>query len=98
MIACHQPSRTSFRHNAWLPIPPLGDVIALHEAIARPLRPARTIGVSLNTSDLSDADARAVIARTAEETGLPTTDPVRYDIAPLADAIVACDAERRAIG
>ena len=97
MIACHQPTRETFRHNAWLRIPPLRDVIALHEAIAAPLRPARTIGVSLNTSDMSDADARAVIARTADETGLPTTDPIRYDTQPLVDAVVAFDAERRGV-
>ncbi|MGH9888737.1 MAG: DUF1611 domain-containing protein [bacterium] len=95
LIACHQPSRQAFRHNAWLPIPPLSDVIALHEAIAAPLRPTKTIGVSLNTSDLTDAEARAAIARAAEETGLPTTDPVRYDIAPLMEAVVEFDAGRR---
>jgi uncharacterized NAD-dependent epimerase/dehydratase family protein len=98
LIACHQPSRSTFRHNSWLRIPPLTDVIALHEAIANPLRQVRTIAVSLNTVDLSDGDARAVIERTAQETGLPTTDPVRYDIAPLADAVIAFDRERRAAG
>jgi len=95
LIACHQPSRATFRHNAWLRIPPLTDVIALHEAIANPLRQVRTIAVSLNTADLSDRDARAVIERTASETGLPTTDPVRYDITPLMDAVVEFDRERR---
>ena len=95
MIACHQPTRETFRHNAWLRIPPLRDVIELHEAIAAPLRVARTIGVSLNTSDLSDDAARAVIEQTARETGLPTTDPVRYDTQPLVDAVMAFDAERR---
>ena len=94
LIACHQPTRETFRHNAWLRIPPLTDVIALHEEIAAPLRPARTVGVSLNTSDLSDRDARDVIERVAGDTGLPTTDPVRYDIGPLADAVIAFDAER----
>jgi uncharacterized NAD-dependent epimerase/dehydratase family protein len=98
LIACHQPSRSTFRHNSWLRIPPLTDVIALHEAIANPLRQVRTIAVSLNTADLSDGDALAVIERTAQETGLPTTDPVRYDIAPLADAVIAFDRERRAVG
>lgn len=96
LIACHQPSRKTFRHNAWLPIPPLKDVIALHEAIAAPLRPAKTIAISLNTSDLSDADARVAIASAADETGLPTTDPVRYDITPLLDAVLAFDKGRRA--
>lgn len=96
LIACHQPSRQTFRHNTWLPIPPLKAAIDLHEAIARPLRPAPTIGVSLNTSDLSDAEARSAIARAAEETGLPTTDPVRYDVTPLLEAVLAFDAGRRA--
>jgi uncharacterized NAD-dependent epimerase/dehydratase family protein len=95
MIVCHQPSRKTFRHNDWLPIPPLRDVIQLHEAIAAPLRPAKTIGVSLNTADLSDAEARSAIARVEKETGLPTTDPVRYDMTPLVEAVVALDRERR---
>ena len=95
LIACHQPSRKTFRHNGWLQIPPLKDVIRLHEAIAAPLRPARTIGVLTNTCDLSDAEARATIERVADETGLPTTDPVRYDTAPLVDAVLAFDHERR---
>src|SRR3954469_25882154 len=86
LIVCHQPSRKTFRHNAWLEIPPLNDVIALHEAMAAPLRQASTIGVSLNTADLSDDDARRVIDQVAQQTGLPTTDPVRYDVAPLAEA------------
>lgn len=95
LIMCHQPSRKTFRHNAWLAIPSLAEVIALHESIAAPLRPARTVGVSLNTSDLADDEARRVIETVARETGLPTTDPIRYDTAPLADAILDFDAERR---
>ena len=95
MIACHQPSRTTFRHNSWLEIPPLSSVIALHESMAHPLRPAKTIGVSLNTSDLSERDARAAIDRAAAETGLPVVDPVRHDPAPLVEAILAFDRQRR---
>src|SRR5438045_2239698 len=97
LIVCHQPTRKTFRHNAWLEIPPLNDVIALHEAMAAPLRQARTIGVSLNTSDLSDDDARRVIEQVAQQTGLPTTDPVRYDVSPLADAVAAFDTKRRSV-
>ena len=95
LIMCHQPSRKTFRHNSWLSIPPLADVIALHEALAAPLRPARTIGVSLNTSDLPDDEARRVIESIARETGLPATDPIRYDTAPLVNAILEFDARRR---
>jgi uncharacterized NAD-dependent epimerase/dehydratase family protein len=96
LIACHHSTRRSFRHNDWLPIPPIDEVIALHEAIAHPLRPAKTIGVSLNTVEMSDADARAEIARVAELTGLPTTDPVRFDPSPLVEAVLQFDTERRA--
>ena len=52
-----------------------------------PLRPSKVIAIALNTYDMTDEDARAVIAQTAKETGLPVTDPVRYDPAPIADAI-----------
>lgn len=96
LIACHQPSRATFRHNSWLPIPPLATVIELHESIAHPLRPTKTIGISLNTSDLSDRDARAAIDRAREETGLPVVDPVREDPGPLVDAVREFDRERRA--
>jgi hypothetical protein len=36
------------------------------------------------------------VKRIAELTGLPTTDPVRFDPAPLVEAVLAFDAERRA--
>jgi uncharacterized NAD-dependent epimerase/dehydratase family protein len=98
LIACHQPTRETFRHNAWLPIPPLTEVIALHEAIANPLRPTKTIGVSLNTMEMTESEARTEIDRVAEETGLPTTDPVRFGTAPLVDSVLAFDAERRGVG
>lgn len=97
LIACHHTTRKTFRHNPWLPIPPIDEVIALHEALANPLRPVKTIGVSLNTVEMTDAEARAEIDRIAELTGLPTTDPVRYDTAPLVEAVLAFDAERRGV-
>jgi uncharacterized NAD-dependent epimerase/dehydratase family protein len=94
LIACHMPTRETFRHNPWLKIPPITDVIALHEAVANPLRPVKTIGVSLNTVEMSDRDARTEIARVEKETGLPTTDPVRYDTAPLVEALLDFHAKR----
>lgn len=96
LIACHMPTRKTFRHNDWLPIPPIDEVIRLHEALANPLRPVKTIAVSLNTVEMSDRDARDEIDRIAQLTGLPTTDPVRYDITPLTEAVLAFDRTRRA--
>ena len=95
MIMCAQPSRTTINHNAWVRIPPLKELIALHEQIAAPLRPAPVIGVALNTFDLDDAAARDAVKRTEDETGLPATDPVRFDSRPLVDAIARFHASRR---
>ena len=94
MVMCGQPSRKTVTNNPWVTIPPLPEIIDLHERILAPLRPSPVIAVALNTYDLSDADARAAIAETERETGLPTTDPVRYDPAPVVDAIDRVHRER----
>jgi uncharacterized NAD-dependent epimerase/dehydratase family protein len=87
LVMCHQPTRKHIGNNTWIPIPPLKKFIALHDAITANLRPAPVIAVSLNTYDLSLKAARAAIAKAARETGLPTTDPVRFDPAPIVEAI-----------
>jgi uncharacterized NAD-dependent epimerase/dehydratase family protein len=45
------------------------------------------IGISLNTYDMSDGAARAACEAASKETGLPATDPVRFDAEPLLGAI-----------
>jgi uncharacterized NAD-dependent epimerase/dehydratase family protein len=98
MIMCGQPSRTEITNNPWVTIPPMAELIRMHEMVQAPLRPSPVIGVSLNTFDLSDADARAAIERTSRETGLPATDPVRFDALPLVDAILAFHGARTSEG
>ena len=95
-VLCTQPSRASVDSNDWVRIPSIPDLIRLHESIMEPLRPAKVIGISLNTYDLSDAAARDAIARASDETGLAATDPVRYDPTPLVDAVDAFHRERTA--
>lgn len=94
-LLCAQPSRTTITNNEWVTIPPLPELIAMHEMIARPLRPAPVIGLALNTYDLDDATARREIEETSRACGLPCTDVVRYDPAPVVDAILAFDTARR---
>lgn len=95
-VFCHQPSRPHVDKNPWVPFPPINDLIRLHEQVVEHLRPAPVIAIALNTYDLPDAEARAVIERIANETGLPTTDPVRYDPKPIADAVEAFHTARSA--
>lgn len=87
MVLCGQPSRASIHRNPWVPIPPLRAVIALYEHAMAGLRPSPVVAIALNTFDLDDDAALVAIAEAQRETGLPATDPVRFDPAPIADAI-----------
>jgi uncharacterized NAD-dependent epimerase/dehydratase family protein len=94
MVMCAQPSRTHINNNPWIEIPSLPEMIRMHEMLVQHLRPAPVIAVSLNTYDLSLRSARAAIERTRRQTGLPTTDPVRFDAEPVVEAIDAFHRKR----
>jgi uncharacterized NAD-dependent epimerase/dehydratase family protein len=90
LILCHQSSREylgDYREAAWLRIPPLSEYIRLYETIGSAVHPTKVIGISLNTYDLSDEAARRACEAATRETGLPATDPVRFDAKPLLDAV-----------
>ena len=59
--------------------PTLGyrELIRLHEALLATVKPARIVGIALNTRLLDEAQARAEIERARRETGLPADDVVR---------------------
>jgi uncharacterized NAD-dependent epimerase/dehydratase family protein len=86
MILCHQATRTVIRRYT-VPIPPLQHLVEMHEYITAPIKPAKVIGIALNTFGLDEAAARAAVERAAEETGLPATDPIRFGVAPLLEAV-----------
>ncbi|HET6797450.1 MAG TPA: DUF1611 domain-containing protein [Gemmatimonadales bacterium] len=90
LILCHQSTREyigDYREAAWLRIPPLGEYIRLYETIAAAVHPTKVIGISLNTYDMSVEAARRACEAAARETGVPATDPVRFDPGPLLDAV-----------
>ena len=92
LIMCHHASRDYIGDyhgkEPWVRIPPLPEMIDIYERAAAPVRPAKVIGVALNTFDLDEARARAAVERAAQETGLPATDAVRLGPQPLVDAIL----------
>jgi uncharacterized NAD-dependent epimerase/dehydratase family protein len=69
--------------------PTLGyrELIRLHEALLATVKPARVVGIALNTRKLNDADARREIERAIAETGLPADDVVRFGPSDLFAAI-----------
>ncbi len=97
MILCHQPTREylgDYRDASWVKIPPLSEYVRWYESIGSAVHPTKVIGIALNTFDLDEPMAREACAAAARETGLPATDPVRFDPAPLVDAIITRRDER----
>ncbi|HEY2309961.1 MAG TPA: DUF1611 domain-containing protein [Gaiellaceae bacterium] len=91
LVLCHEAGRMEIEGAGGgpHPIPPLRELVELHERFALPARSARVAAVALNTRALGDDDARAAVASAEEETGLPADDPVRFGPAKLVDAVLA---------
>ena len=88
-VLCHKAGERFVDGDPRYPIPPLSQLVDLHEQISLLSRPAKVVALALNTRDLDEDAARASIAASARETGLPATDPVRFDAAPIVDAVEA---------
>jgi uncharacterized NAD-dependent epimerase/dehydratase family protein len=93
-VLCAQPSRKAINRCEWVKIPPIVDFIRMSEAVTTPLRHAPVIAIALNTYDLDEDTARRTVEQVQRETGLPTTDPVRFDTALVVDAIATFHRDR----
>jgi len=89
LVLVHRAGDTELEGVPGHPIIPLPELVELYERLALPVRPARVAAVALNTDRFDDDDARAAIAATERETGLPTDDPVRFGPDRLLDAVLA---------
>src|SRR5688572_2147222 len=65
-VLCHRAGSTEIEGCPGHPIPPLEELVELHERIALPRRQAKVVCVALNTSDIQEDDgARAAIEAVA---------------------------------
>jgi uncharacterized NAD-dependent epimerase/dehydratase family protein len=78
-----------------VPIPSLTRLIKIYEDAAGWTKPAPVVGIALNTRSLDDAAAGHAIAEAESETGLPVTDPVRFEAGVLVDAVLTWAAGAR---
>src|SRR5262249_41999600 len=69
-------------------IPPLPEVVREYEQAAAWVRPASVLGIALNTLGLPDGAARDAAAAAARAAGLAASDPVRFGVGPIADALM----------
>jgi uncharacterized NAD-dependent epimerase/dehydratase family protein len=88
LILSHEPTRT---HMRGLPDYELPSLEALRDAallMARVVNPdVKVIGIAVNTKAMSEDEASAYLASVEAEMGLPATDPVRFGVARLVDAL-----------
>jgi uncharacterized NAD-dependent epimerase/dehydratase family protein len=90
IVMCHDPVRERLRGLPGYPVPDVALCLEENLRVARLTNPdVRAIGVALNTSTLEENAARALIARTAEALGLPTTDPHRFGAGAIVDHLLA---------
>jgi uncharacterized NAD-dependent epimerase/dehydratase family protein len=89
LVLVHRAGDTELEGVPGHPIVPLPELVELYERLALPVRPARVAAVALNTGRFDEEAARAVIAATEREVGLPTDDPVRFGPGRLLDAVLA---------
>jgi len=90
LVLCHESGRDEIEGAGGgpHPIPPLRDLVELHERLALPVRPACVAAIALNTRALGEEDAKAAIAAAEAETGLTADDPVRFGAGRLVAAVL----------
>ena len=87
-VLCHEVGRTVVEGDPTAsPIVGLPELVELHERMSLRLRPAKVAAIALNTSGVSEEEARAAIAQAEEETGLPADDPVRFGAGKILDGV-----------
>jgi uncharacterized NAD-dependent epimerase/dehydratase family protein len=89
LVLVHEPGRTHLDMPDGPAIPPLPELIEDYQRMARYVRPADVVAISLKTNQLSEQDARSAIAAAERETGLPADDPVRFGSGKLLDAVLS---------
>jgi uncharacterized NAD-dependent epimerase/dehydratase family protein len=86
-VLCHKAGERFVEEDERFPIPPLAELADLHRRMSLLARPAEVVGIALNTRDQGEAEARRAVEETEAETGLPTTDPVRFGAGKLVDSL-----------
>ena len=94
LLLVHRAGQRSIRNLPEIALPPLPELIAVVEALARLARPqgqdpARVKAIALNTALLDDRQAAAAIEQTTQETGCCCADPVRGGADRLLEALLS---------
>jgi len=87
---CLRADKAFLRSPDHIRIPDLNKFITLNEQLCTvegTYPQAKVVAVAANTSTLSETEAETYIAQLEQQIQLPVTDPVRYGVQKLVDAI-----------
>ncbi|MGI8967936.1 MAG: DUF1611 domain-containing protein [Chloroflexota bacterium] len=87
MILVHPPHHDQIEDYP-VNVPPLDRLVKIYEEAASWVRPAKVVGIALNTRGLDDAETQRAIDDAEDRTGLPATDPVKFGGSRLVEAAV----------
>ena len=86
-VVCHEPTRTTMR-GVKTPLPTIKAVIDLTIQCGRLTNPKiQCVGIAINTSELTESNAHALLEKTATEYNLPTVDPIRFGCRKIIDQL-----------
>jgi uncharacterized NAD-dependent epimerase/dehydratase family protein len=78
IVVCHEPGRTHILGVDAYELPSIEETIDLNLRLGKRTNPhIRCSGVSLNTSRLSEIEAKQLLAAESKRLGLPVADPIR---------------------
>lgn len=89
LVLCTDPTRSHIRKFENYPQPSLEKCIDLYTEMARLTNPnAKVIAISMNTSKMSDHEAKDILTRTEDAMGMPCVDPFRTNVHPIIEKLV----------
>ena len=88
LVLCHEPTRSHMRALPGRALPGLAECIAANLQAARLTNPqVRFVGVSMDTSRLSEDQRKTTLAEAEAELGVPCVDPVATGIGRIVDGL-----------
>jgi len=87
LILCHEAGREAIHGYESFEIPPVPEVVSLYEDLARPVHETSVVAGALNTAELDESEANEAIVDYATTIGVPATDPVRFGVDEIVEAI-----------
>lgn len=92
LVLCHDPARDYLlgaKARRDFPVLSIAENMDICLKLARRVNPAaRFVGLSVNSSSLSDPERAPLFARYEQETGLPVADPIKDGMSRIVDALL----------